>query len=457
MSLRLTAEERAMLAGEAGPGVRKAMEIIVALGKIYGAADLVPVASVQVSGVSYKNLGEAGLQFLQEWADQGARARVPATLNPAGLDRQTWRELGFPPDFARRQEAVIAAYTRLGIEPTCTCTPYLIGYAPQAGQHVAWAESSAVSYVNSVLGARTNREGGPSALAAAITGRTARYGLHLDEHRRATAVVDVRCPIASEADLGALGYLIGRRLQNGVPYLRFTHPPSAASHWSLDIGHWSLSIGHWSLKTLGAAMAASGAVALYHIEGLTPEARAGDVIRAGAERLVIDDLAPAYAALDSPVEAVDLVSIGCPHASLDEIEAVADFVAGKRLRADLWVTTARATRQAAEAAGLVGRIEAAGGRVVADTCLVVAPMAGLGYRTLATNSAKMAFYTPSHSGLAVRFGPMEQCLEAALTGQWPAGRPWNRDPVREARPLTRTGSPSAGPPRTGSRQRPGPR
>ena len=162
-----------MLAGEAGPGVQKAIEIVVALGRIYGAADLVAVTSVQVAGVSYKNLGDAGLEFLQEWAAQGARARVPATLNPAGMDLASWRELGFSEAFARRQEAVIAAYVALGITLTCTCTPYLVGHVPEFGQHVAWAESSAVSYANSVLGARTNREGGPSALAAAITGRTA--------------------------------------------------------------------------------------------------------------------------------------------------------------------------------------------------------------------------------------------------------------------------------------------
>jgi predicted aconitase len=399
----LTAEEQAMLAGEAGPGVQKAMEIVLALGQIYGAADLVAVASVQVSGVSYKNLGEAGLEFLEEWMAQGARVRVPATLNPAGMDLLAWRELGFSEEFARRQQAVIAAYTALGITPTCTCTPYLVGHAPQFGQHVAWAESSAVSYANSVLGARTNREGGPSALAAAITGRTARYGLHLDKNRLATAMVDVRCPIASEADLGALGYLVGQRVKNGVPYFRFD---------SLNL---NLS---FNLKTLGAAMAASGAVALYHVEGVTPEALAGNVIRPGAEWLVIDDLASGYAALNGPAETIDLVSIGCPHASLAEIEAMADALAGRRVTTALWITTARTTRQAAKAAGLVARIEAVGGRVVADTCLVVAPVADLGFHTLATNSAKMAFYAPSHSGLVVRFGPMEQCLEAAVTGKW---------------------------------------
>jgi predicted aconitase len=319
------------------------------------------------------------------------------------MDLDAWRELGFSPAFARQQEAVIAAYASLGVRSTCTCTPYLVGYVPEFGQHLAWAESSAVSYANSVLGARTNREGGPSALAAAITGRTARYGLHLAENRLATTIVEVRCPVRSEADLGALGYLVGRKVSSGVPYYRFRD-------WGL---------GDRYLKTLGAAMAASGAVALYHIEGLTAEARTGNVIGRDTQTLIVDDLAPGYAALNGPAEEVDLVSLGCPHASLAGLEAAAGFLAGRQVQSTLWITTARATREAAEKAGLVARIEAAGGRVVADTCMVVAPVASLGFRTMATNSAKMAFYAPAHSGLAVRFGPMEQCLEAAVRGRWP--------------------------------------
>lgn len=401
-ALHLTGEEQAMLAGEAGPGLAKAMEIVVALGQIYGAATLAPIASAQVSGVSYKNLGDAGLAFLEAWAAQGARVRVHTTLNPAGMDLAGWRELGFSESFAQRQQAVIAVYAGLGITPTCTCTPYLVGHVPLFGQHIAWAESSAVSYANSVLAARTNREGGPSALAAAIAGRTACYGLHLDENRQATVFVDVCCPTRSEADLGALGYLVGQSVQNRVPCLRFREG----------------SPGVGELKTLGAAMAASGAVALYHVEEVTPEARAGNVVRAGAERLVIDDLSPGFEALDGRCEEIDLVSLGCPHASLAELRAVAEQVDGCRLRAALWITTARSTRVAAEAEGLVARIEETGGRVVADTCMVVAPVAELGYRSMATNSAKMAFYVPSHSGLAVRYGSVEQCLEAAVTGRW---------------------------------------
>jgi hypothetical protein len=390
------------------------MEIVVALGQIYGAEDLVPVASVQVSGVSYKNLGDAGVEFLEEWAAQGAQALLPATLNPAGMDLAKWRELGIPKQFARRQEAVLAAYDRLGILATCTCTPYLVGYAPSYGQHLAWAESSAVSYANSVVGARSNREGGPSALAAAITGRTARYGLHLSENRRATAIIEVRCPLTSEADLGALGYLVGRQVRSGVPFFRFETPPLNSHSQPGELE---------GLKTLGAAMAASGAVALYHIEGVTPEARAEDVLPHGGTtgRLcthVIDDLTPGYAALNGDAETVDLVSLGCPHASVAEIERIAALLDGKRVSTALWITTARVTYEASESAGLIARITAAGGHVVADTCMVVAPVAELGFRTLATNSAKMAFYAPSHSKLSVRFGSMEQCIEAAITGRW---------------------------------------
>ena len=225
--MTLTEEERGMVAGAQGPAVQKAMQMIVALAEVYEAAALVPVASAQIAGVSYKNLGDAGLQFLEEWAAQGARVRVPAFMNPAGMDLERWREMGVSPVFAQQQQRVVEALTRMGIAPTCTCTPYLVGQVPAVGDHLAWSESSAVSYANSVLGARTNREGGPSALAAAITGRTPKYGLHLVENRVATHVINVSCPVLTEADYGALGYLVGRQVHDGVPRFRFRHQDRA--------------------------------------------------------------------------------------------------------------------------------------------------------------------------------------------------------------------------------------
>jgi len=409
LMMRLTSQEQAMLAGEMGPGVRQAMEIVTALGRIYGAQRLVPVTSVQVAGVSYQNLGDAGLEFLAAWAAQGAHVRVPTTLNPAGMDLSRWRALGFEARFAQRQQAVIDAFAQMGVTTTCTCTPYLVGNRPQPGDHVAWAESSAVSFANSVLGARTNREGGPSALAAAITGRTAAYGLHLDAHRRATLRVQVRCPVRSLADVGALGYLVGKKARNRVPFFQ------GIALRDPDL-----------LKALGAAMAASGAVALYHIAGVTPESASGaDVLAPDAEWLAVDDLAPGYAALsqgtglaDVTQTPIDLVWVGCPHASLAEIQQVVTLLRGRPVRSTLWVTTAQAVRDQAAARGLVAAIEACGGQVVADTCVIVAPVHELGFRTMATPSGKGAYYGPSHAGLTVYYGTLARCIEAAVEGQW---------------------------------------
>src|SRR5271157_3066574 len=252
----LTKEEEQMLSGERGEGVRKAMEIVVALGKIYDAEKLVEVGSVQVSGVSYKNLGDAGIEFLEDWAAKGGRITVKTTLNPAGMDLENWRKLGFKEEFAKKQIKVMDAFRKMGIPSSCSCIPYLIGSVPRFGEHIAWGESSAVAFANSVIGARTNREGGPSALAAAICGRTAAYGFHLDDNRKADFVFDVRCGVKDFSDFGALGNMIGKAVKNKVPLI------TGVSDSNPD-----------NLKVLGASMAASGAVALFHVGGITPEAK----------------------------------------------------------------------------------------------------------------------------------------------------------------------------------------
>lgn len=418
--LHLTAEEQAMLAGDQGPGVQKAMEIVATLGRIYGAPDLAPITHVQIAGVSYKNIGDAGVEFLKAWADAGARVRVPTMLNPMGMEEARWEEIGFDAAFAQPQLRAIGAFAKLGVQQTLSCVPYLFPESGlHLGDHVAWAESSAVVFGNSVVGVRTNREGGPSALAAAIAGRTARYGYHLDEGRRANWIVEVTCPVRSIADFGALGYLVGTQVGNGCL-------------WFADLGDWlpplpdDMTQGGAAgdrLKTLGAALAGYGAVALYHIDGYTPEARqhGTSLIGPAPQRLRIDSLAPAYAIMDAnpEVTAIDLVTIGCPHASLTEIETIADFLRGKKVRTRLWVTTGRLIRARAEEAGWVQAIEDAGGMVVADTCAVVAPVRQLGIRSMATNAGKMACYAPAHSGVTMRFGELEQCVEAALSGIWP--------------------------------------
>jgi len=395
----LTTEEHEMLNGKKGPAVQKAMEIVVALAEIYGAKGLVPVKSVNVSGVSYKNLGDAGIGFLNEWADLGAKVVVPTTLNPAGMDLIDWKKQGVSHEFAEKQDKVINAFTRMGIPKTCTCTPYLIGNLPKMGDHISWGESSAVCYANSVLGARTNREGGPSALAAAICGRTGNFGYHLDENRQGNVVVNVKCSMEKDSDFGALGQIIGKQLKNDVPYFKGI---KAASNYQL--------------KALGASLAAWGGVALFHVEGITPEAKGKNMVGKGTRAITVGSLQEAYDAMNTDGDEIDFVSIGCPHASVDEIKNVAELVGEKKLKAKLWVTTARATKEKVPEA--VKSIEEAGGLVLADTCVVVSPIKSMGYKHLATNSGKMAYYSPNYCGVTVRFGTTEQCIQAAIDGRW---------------------------------------
>ena len=399
--MNLTKKEKSMLDGEQGEGIQKAMEILVALGEIYGAERMIEIKSAQVAGVSYKNLGDAGLEFLKEWTEKGAMVRVPTTLNPAGMDLMDWKRLGIPDGFAEKQLMVVKAYEKMGIKPTCTCTPYLVGNLPVFGDHIAWSESSAVCYANSVIGARTNREGGPSALAAAITGRTPLHGYHLEENRRGEFIIEVKCKLDKISDFGALGYLVGKKIGHSVPYFE------GIRRADMD-----------QLKALGAALAASGAVALFHVEGITPEARSHDMISEDAETIVIDSLEEAYWELNSKTREIDLVAIGCPHASLAEIERVVDLLKGREVKTRLWITTSSEVKEMAKRKGLLEEIERSGADIVADTCMIVAPIRDLGFRNVATNAGKAAFYAPSHCGLNVRFGSLERCIEAAVTGRW---------------------------------------
>jgi len=391
----LTDEEEDMLAGEEGHATQKAMQILVALGKIYDAERLVKVSSVQVSGVSYKNLGDAGLEFLSELARDG-KARVKTTLNPAGMSLTDWRAQGIESGFAEKQLAVIDAYDRLGAEITCTCTPYLAGNEPAYGEHIAWGESSAVAYANSVIGARTNREGGPSALAASLTGRTPLYGLHLIENRKPTLVVDIQTLLRFPEDFSAMGYFVGRLVKDGIPYFRGI-----------------TSAGLEEMKSLSAALASSGGVAMFHVEGLTPESRV-DV--AGTESLSFTsrDLGEAGSILNDE-GSPDFVAVGCPHCSLKEVATIAELLEDQKVKHELWVCCSREVKRQSDKAGYSGIIEKSGAKFALDTCMVVAPIEELGYRVVATNSAKACHYL-RNAGLKVRFMPLEECVVEATKG-----------------------------------------
>ncbi|MCX8173107.1 MAG: aconitase X catalytic domain-containing protein [Thermoplasmata archaeon] len=392
----LTREEEAILAGEHGEVPERMLRLLVRLGEIYKADKMIPVSSAQVAGVSYKSIGDPGLEFLEDIAGKGARVSVLTFLNPAGMDIESWKELGFPEDFVEKQLRIIEAFKKMGIVISATCTPYLSGNLPRFREHVAWSESSAVSFANSVLGARTNREGGPSALAAAILGRTPNYGFHLDENRKPDMHVAVNVELRTDADFGALGYFVGKIVKDRVPYF------TGIKHAGVD-----------SLKALGAAMAASGAVALYHAHGLTPEAK--DYSPEGLDTISFGEkeLTETYQNLNSGEEP-DILILGCPHSSLNEIRTVAMLVEGKRLRKPMWVCTSRAVKELAIRMGYDEIIRSAGGKIVADTCTVVAPVEEMGFKTIAVNSGKAANYLPGFCKARVIFGDTEGLIRRVI-------------------------------------------
>ena len=368
----MTREEESILAGEQGNGRRRAMELLVAVGKIYGAEKLVPITSAHLSGVSYKTIGEGGIDFLKEMS-QDCKVSVKTTLNPSGMDSQRWKEMHVREEFARKQLEIIGYYGTLGVETTCSCTPYLYTNLPSKGDTIAWAESSALSYANSVIGARTNREGGPSALAASIIGKTPLYGLHLEPNRRPTVVIEVEMK-EDLLDYALLGQAIGSKIGGAIPFIRGVRP------------------GSDQLKMMAAAMAAAGSVALFHVDGVTPESKSQAL--KGLEIIKVDEkelrnIQDKISGGKDP----DLIALGCPHLSEGEVRHLAATVKGKKKNkdTDVWFCTSReVVLRCPKEVMELERI----GKVVCDTCMIVTPTEGV-YKCTATNSCKACNYLPS--------------------------------------------------------------
>lgn len=393
--MELTTEEEKMLSGEHGRAVQQSMEILCALGKVYGADRLIPVSSVQVAGVSYDNLGEAGLEYLDGLAKDG-KVKVLTTLNPAGMDLEDWKRMGIKEDFAKKQLAVISAFKKMGITISCTCTPYFVGNAPSPGDHVAWSESSAVCYANSVLGARTNREGGPSALAAALTGRTPNYGLHLDGKRKPGITAYVKKELNGTQEFGALGMVLGKRIGNSIPLIRGVKEATKEE-----------------LKSLCASIATYGGTALFHMEGITPEK-----VDVPEESIEVGEreIKEAIDEMNDQCDP-DFVYLGCPHLSLGEIKKIAGLLEGKKVKTEFWLGVARKVKEESDKLGYTKTIEDAGAILACDMCPVVAPIKGR-FKCMATDSAKACYYARAKNRFMVRIGSMEQCIEAAVAGKW---------------------------------------
>ncbi|PIU21496.1 MAG: hypothetical protein COT15_02020 [Candidatus Diapherotrites archaeon CG08_land_8_20_14_0_20_34_12] len=394
--MHLSLEEKRMLLGKEGNARKKAMQILLALGKIYGAKRLIPVHSVQIAGVSYHNLGDAGLEFLQEIAKDG-KVKAISTLNPAGMDLKDWKNLGISEDFAKKQIAIVEAFKKMNVNITLTCTPYLIGYSPEKGEHIAWSESSAVCYANSVLGAYTNMEGGPSALASALTGLTPEYGVHLETNRQAQVIIDVKTNVQNIEDFGALGKAIATKIGNKIPYIRGIEKENA----NLDC-----------LKNFCASLATFAGLAIFHMEGITPNKTK---IPKKTFEITLLDLEKAKRELYDKSDNIDLIAIGCPHCSIEELKYLNELLEGKKVKKEFWVCVSRKIAEEAERQGYLDNIKKSGAKIACDTCMAVAPLKGR-FNTMLTNSAKACFYGRQLNSFKIQMLNIKKCVEEATKG-----------------------------------------
>jgi hypothetical protein len=410
--MNLTAEEQALRAGECGPAAQWAIEHQIKVGDYLGARDFVPVTQAHIMADT-ESLGEAGVEWLERLARLPAdarRVRIPTITDPRGTDFAAAHRLKQQPWMLELERRAIAAFEALGVLMTNTCINYQTIMAPVPGEHVAYGDTGVVIYCNSVCGARSNFEGGPSALAAALTARTPRYGYHLEERRRATLVVNVGFTPRELNEWGALGGIVGRL---------------AGDYWQVPavVGIERVPSSD-EMKHFGAALASYGSVALFHMAGITPEARRPDDVLAPGRSVPSYDIGEAeirafeesYAA---SIDAVDVVVFSAPQLSLIEIAQVARLLEGRQARIPLLVVTSPQVKADADRMGLTARIEAAGGIVLAGMCFYQSYAREMaeanGWRRLATNSAKLVNIIGGY-GYRPALMSMPACIDAACNG-----------------------------------------
>jgi predicted aconitase len=413
MTLRLDEEETAMLAGAMGEPRRQAMAHQVEVARFFDAPDLVPVSQAHVMGDT-ESLGESGVAWLEALA-AAPRAerltRIPTITDPRGIDFAAYRRLRVGEAQAELERRAVTALEALGVLLTNTCINYQTVLPPARGEHLAMGDTGVAIAANSVFGARTNFEGGPSALAAGLTGRTPRYGYHLDRHRRATARFVVEVLPADLADWGALGAILGRHL-NG--------------YWNVPVIEGiAAGVGSDALKHFGAAMASWGSSALFHIPGVTAECDDAARVCDGAvpEPVIVDAsaLRDFHARFEAPGERVDVVVFAAPQLSLMELHDLARRLEGRRVHAGtaLLIATSPENKSACDRMGLTGTIEAAGGMLLEGVCFYQSYAREMaeanGWTRLMTNSAKLANIIGGY-GYTPVLGTTERCIEAAVTG-----------------------------------------
>lgn len=413
--MNLTPVEQEMLHGACGKGTQFAMELLVKFAELYGAESFLPVSRAHIDAAAYTTIWTAGTEFLEWLVENGAHAAVPTSINPLSRDIKNWKALGASRSFAEKSARLEEAYLRLGVIPTWTCAPYQCINVPHFGEVVSWSESNAVNFVNSVLGARAERLPDLVDVCCAVTGRVPAYGRYLDQNRRGDMLfqLDGFAPswFTDDVDFAILGYYIGEIVVNKVPVIEGL-PASTTED---------------QLKALSAAAASAGAVSLFHAVGLTPEAPTREAAfhhwRNYERRHVTPaDLLGVRNRLDTITdERVDLVLMGCPHASVEEMRTVARHMEGRTVCAgtDFWIMTSETQYHLAVRCGIAQHLENAGVVITRDTCVMEMDEGDGRWsgKNVVTNSGKVAQYAPAINGVSIKMASLDGCVQAAVTGR----------------------------------------
>jgi predicted aconitase len=402
----LSVRDREMLSGERGEAVQLAMKLLVAVGEAEDAPHLIDVIAGHIDACLFH--GVAGLDFAERLVEGGGEVAVPTTLNVSSLDLIHPDLYRGDPETARLARRLMDAYVAMGCRPTWTCAPYQLSWRPSTGDQIAWGESNAIVFANSVLGARTNRYGDFLDICAALTGRAPYTGLHTDEGRLGDFVVELQLEdglLDDEVTYALIGHAVGKMAGVDVPVIVGLDPDR---------------VDEDRLKNLGAASASSGAVAMFHAVGVTPEAPTLEAATGGREvptrTMGNAELEEARRQLSRPSGRLGAVSVGTPHMSINEMRRLAELVGGRTTKVPFYVNTSRDVYEVAREEGLAGVIEAAGIEVVTDTCTYITPSMGEIRGDLMTNSGKLAYYAPANLGANVALASLADCVESAMTG-----------------------------------------
>jgi predicted aconitase len=403
--------DRAMLDGGRGPAAQLAMSILVRMADVYGAGELMDISQAHIDSTIY--LGDATLEFAERLSSLGARVAVPTSLNVSGVDECGWKDWAVSPEWAAKAARQMLAYEQMGAVPTWTCAPYQTKMRPSFGQQIAWGESNAIAFANSVIGARTERYPDLLDICCAITGRVPAVGLHLTANRAGQMLLRLAgIPRVLQQDdqfFAVLGHLVGQLAGDRIPVIDGVQVRPPEDH----------------LKAFSASVASSGRVALFHIIGVTPEAPTLDAAFQGrapeqTRDISMADLRAARRELTTADgQPLDMVILGSPHFSVAEFTQLAPLVAGKRRHPSVkfLITSGRLMKELAQQTGVLAPILDFGAQITLDTCILASPMLPAEIKTLMTNSAKYAYYAPSLLNTRVTFGSLADCVRSAIGGR----------------------------------------